>query len=65
MTLQLRVILSLIITSKNLFGMPTGLSISRSAPVSDTFLTAQSILAPRSKDIVPDLSTRRRADLGR
>ena len=48
---------SLLITRVKLLGMPTGLSISSNAPVSDTLRTVQLIPA-LSNEIIPAFRTR-------
>ena len=57
-TRQRRCTPSLLIINVKSLGMPTGLSISRHAPVSETLRTVQSIPAARSNEINPAFKTR-------
>lgn len=52
-TEQGRVTSSALMTKSKSFGMPTWLSTSRHAPVSDTLRTRQSIAAPRKEIVAP------------
>src|SRR5688572_32342073 len=52
-----------VITSLNVSGMPSGLSISRHAPAVDTLRTRHVIPPARLNSIVPDLKTRCRGQL--